>query len=209
MAINDVYKVRVVCNTAVSTSQIGVNVRYFLTTAEAGISQTPLQIAQFFDGIMAPLYKAYLVDTAGYRGVGVQKIRPSPPAVETSTSANTGPGLIANPPVPTQVAGLITWQTGFAGPAQRGRTYLPFSSVQSVTSAGQWTAAQVTRFQAIATAWQTTRVIAAGGNSITLVAVLWHRATATTTQITNNRVLAFTATQRRRGDYGRTNFLPF
>jgi hypothetical protein len=111
---------------------------------------------------------------------------------------------------PTQVRGLISWKTQYAGRAYRGRTYLPTPSIANVTTMGKPQPALLTTYSGLATYLQGT--VTSGGTS--WIPGIYHRIpTAGISSIFDRFTAALVgsgfATQRRSGDYGRVNGPPF
>lgn len=206
LALGDIIRVRVACYTS---NQQGINVAHFRVSNVTGTSQTDFQVANAFDTTLAPRYKAAINVSARYRGVSVQRIRPLPPTFPQIITASDGVGTVAGDLLSTQVSGIASSQTNFAGAAFRGRVYIPFASEASNDAVGIPTAAYVLLIADIAEELFTPVTIAVGANGLTLVPVVYHRAAGTATDITNYIARQKWATQRRRGSYGKTNPTPF
>ena len=213
--VNDILEVRVVC---FQQDQVGINVYHHKVTAVLGAGLSQGQLAQSIDGILAPLYKAAICNLATYRGIAVQKLRPVPRPPAEFTIGNTAVGTGGATLMPRQTCGLIACFTNLAGPRYRGRAYIPFPSAQFQTaSADAPTPAYIALLNPIASNVYQSVTYFSGVNQVTLKPVLFNRAIVaprppqpeTTTDIVNAAVRPLWATQRRRGDYGRTNFSPF
>jgi hypothetical protein len=197
--------------------QLAVNVWYYVVTNVAGVCPNINLITLAFDAIAAPLYKAVLTNGASYRGTAGQKI--SSVAVGYAieglyqTSANSGIGSGGTTALPTQVSGIITKRTNIAGRTGRGRVYIPFPDESFVTgTTGAPTAAYITALNLLATNLFFGVTAGSGGNTCVLSASLMREAPATTVSwpgITSYVSQAKFATQKRRGQYGRLNILPF
>lgn len=207
LATGDVIKVRIA---TIWQSQLGLQVRYYRVTVAVG---GPMQgeIASTLDGIYAPQLKPCLHIAATYRGTDVQRIWPLPPAAPAYEVANQGLGTVAGDGLPSYVCGLYGFVTQRAGRRYRGRTYIPFPGEASSDATGRPSGA----YQTLASAWGSTlwtqRLVSygAGARTATLDPILWHRDTLTWDVITGGAVRIYWASQRRRGDFGRTNLLPF
>lgn len=204
--VGDILRLRIVTYTS---SQIGVNTAHFKVTAVAGAAQTDAAIAAAFDTALAPRYTAVLSVGARYRGVSIQKIFPLPPKVPQAVVTNDGPGLVAGDMMAGQIAGLIWAKTANAGPTEKGRMYLPFVGEASNAATGVPTAGYVTDITDIADEVYTPVTVGAGGDTITLDPVVWHRGTLTATGIDSYGARTIWGTQRRRGSYGQMNLPPF
>lgn len=207
LADGDIIEVRHVSH---YDDQVGLNRRYFEVSNSAGGGITDQEAAGGLDGIAAPLYKACMAAAATYRGVSVQRALPAPRTVAVVSTANAGAGLNAGDVLPKQVSGLISLRTDFAGRAFRGRAYIPFPSEASNAADSQPVAGYITVLDNLAAYLIGAHIIAGGGGaSATLTGVLWRPPAGVTytyaQAISSNRW----ATQRRRGDYGAQNPLPF
>jgi hypothetical protein len=202
MAIGDIYKVRFACMLG---SQLGLNIRHYRTVAEP-LGPVPVSaIADAFDFEFAPLYKPLLVDNAEYLGVGVQLIVPAPPQLESFVVIRRGFGLAAGDPLPTQVSGLISLRTAFAGRRFRGRSYIPFPPEIYNDETGTPTAPYNTALAALALEQTQELTVTFVLQSTTLRPVIFHRTTSTSTDVTAAIPRDGWATQRRRGIFGRAN----
>jgi hypothetical protein len=204
LQVNDRCKVRVWCS---DNEQASVNTYYYKVTAITGGGATDLDFASNFDNVVAPLYKALLTTGTIYNGVQVKRDNILPEPITQFSNLNAGPGTAGAPGLPRQAAGLISWQTALAGPAFRGRTYLPFPDATHNTNAGVPTMPYVGNAQALATALASfTTVVGAGTASVSFV--IWSKKRLTLTPVTESFVADKWATVRKRGSYGRANVSP-
>jgi len=206
MALNDVYQVRSVCYT---TTQVAVNVRHYRVTAEAPPVPSAAIIAGQNGAAFAAAYTPVLVVLARFRGIGVQKVAPAPPLLEGTDILNDAPGTFPGEGLPKQVAGLITFRTPFAGRAFRGRLYAPFPSEDANTAVAVPSAPYLALLDALRLHYMASINAIAGGGNITMTPCIFHRSTATFTDINSSLIRTVWATQRRRSDFGRPNTLPF
>lgn len=183
-------------------NQAGVNVRHWRVLNKIAMGVDELVIANFFDSVLAPLYKGVLVDAARYEGVVAKRILPLPAGVPAISSTSAGPGQNTGDPLPRQVCGIITLRSIFAGRANRGRVYVQFPSEEVSDSTPKPSAFYLTQLAPLGAAYAQNHVIASGLNSNELVPVILHVATSTTTDIVVSVPRQKWATQRRRGDYG-------
>lgn len=190
------------------TNQQGLMVRHYENSAYTGEGSTLGAIATRLSTLLAPLVKPLLAVGATYRGIRVRRIDPLPPSPPAYELADQGPGTVAGDLMSPQTAGLITIGTAFAGRAYRGRAYIPFPSETDNDATGIPIPGYRTRADALALQLRTT-VVVGTVDSVTLIPVLWHRKTRTTTDITSSSTRPGWATQRRRGFFGRQNPIPF
>lgn len=207
IATGDILECRVVCWEP-NDNQLGLNVMHYLAGAPTG-PVTLGQAAVTLDGIIKAAYKAWLGNPAQYRGVGFTKIWPLPRTIEENTNASAGNGTGGANLAAQQASGLIQFRTGLAGHKGRGRIYPPFPPTAIQDADGNLTAGGATLVTAIGTAIGGGFTATGGGNNVGLTLCVYNRATHAATPITSFIVRQKFATQRRRGQYGRTNILPF
>jgi hypothetical protein len=205
-AINDVYQVSVYCTIA---DQVAVNVQHWIAGANTGAGCSDAQIASGFDVLYAPLYASVITAAAQYYGVKVQKIFPLPVSIPVFSKLNTQPGILGPNCVSKQTSGIITLRTALAGRKFRGRMYVPFPSSSNVTVNGQPNAGYMTALTNLAASQVVVQNFGGGGNTTPFTRAIYHRATHTFDRVLLVEPRPLFATQRRRGDYGRPNALPF
>lgn len=119
-------------------------------------------------------------------------------------------GDASSPGLPTQVSGLIRWVTDFAGAAGRGRSYIPFPSVDWMGANGFPTNEAIIALNAIADAIRAAipTVTGALGGVATFQQIIWNPISPEFAA--GNIVKSYLseqkfATQRRRGNFGKVN----
>jgi hypothetical protein len=206
VAVNDIYLLRCVAR---MPGQTAFNVSYWRSAGEtAPVPAISTIVAQFETRFFAA-YKGLMPTVAEWRGCGLRKIRPAPPTPESFNVTHAGPGDLASAPLPTQTCGLITLLTAFSGRKFRGRKYIPFPTEEDNTADAAPVATYVTRLNALKDFFTTTLSVAAGGGSIDLAPVIYHRATQTDDLVIGGRSATVWATQRRRGAFHAGDLLPF
>jgi hypothetical protein len=197
----------------VCSDQAAVTTHHFKVTSETALGCTLQEAANEFDSRLAVDYKAILSDQATYRGVQAyvnQLPLPAPAVAAFSSGIGTG-GAIGNA---TQVCGITSWLTDFAGPGFRGRSYWPFpaTSADSVNPTPN-----PTYLASLATlVTQMTGAITITGSAGSSTMFLWLRQGKNKAGIvqpgqfiTGNVNQPKWATQKRRGlGYGRANASP-
>jgi hypothetical protein len=206
LELADIIRVRIASYTP---SQVGINTAHFVVVMKAGVGATTQQVAETLDVALEARYKAVLSVGARYRGVSVQRVHPGGVTVPSATSDNDGPGAVAGDMLATQVSGIVSSRTDLAGPRYRGRVYIPFPGETDNQATGVPSAAYVTAIEDLAEELFTPFTAGAGGNTVTLDPVVFHRDTNSGTAITSFIARTVWATQRRRGAYGRMNLPPF
>jgi len=208
IANNDIWQVRIYTN---MQNQLAVNSFYYKGSAVTGVVPSSTWLSQI-DAAWASDWKALLTNAAVYLGVTVQRMLPLPKTILEPTAVGTGTGNAGATMMPKQVSGIGTFRTDFAGPSARGRVYIPFPDEADNGATAVPSAGYLTRLTTMMNLLSIPFVVApGGGNTATLTRVLWHPAlsAATALTVTSFLVRAKWATQRRRGDYGQPNQLPF
>lgn len=187
------------------TAQLGLNVLHYRISAVTPPESSHQQIANELETAFAPLYKAVISSQASWLGLTVQRENPLPRTVLVGSTGLSGAGNLAGDPLPTQVAGILTFRTGFAGRAFRGRAYLPFPTESVNDSQNQPTTGYIIAAQALGAALIQPRTFINGAGQTTIVFVVFHRGNRTSTDVTTGIARGRWATQRRRGDFGTPN----
>jgi hypothetical protein len=207
--LSDIYEIKFYCLQSISPQQLGLNVLHYKVLASLGTSPPEQDIADAFAGSSAAVYKALLSQDAEFYGVGIQKIFPLPKPVATFSANGRGAGTDAFSLMPTQVTGLLTWRTEFAGRAFRGRSYLPFPAKDASSGDEIPGAAYLANLFSWATAISAPLTVGGGGNTRRFELGIWQRHSSAWVAVHDFLVRRKWATQRRRGDYGRINTVPF
>lgn len=214
LATNDLVSLRVWCR---DEEQAAVNTLWFWALPVIG-TISDATVAAFFDAMMAPLYKLLISNVASYLGVEVQLRRgspsvPSQPAL-SGLFPDTGSGG-ANA-LPRQVTGLLSFRTATAGPAFRGRIFLPFPSTAGSTTQGEPTAPYISAIEDLRDAlipfMGDGDTIVGGSGSANLILIVRHRGLAypaDRTIVESGVARTAFGTQRRRGTLGEANKAPF
>lgn len=197
----------------VASEQAAVNRVWYQAVSQAGNGGSDADLANVLDPILGPLYKAAIYNTANYRGIQVQIYRNGQPFAWVSQAGAAGVGTNGAIALPRQASGIFSVTTTLAGPAFRGRMYIPFPSTSADVGGGTPTGTYLTQVQAIGTAWLAQRTVGSGGNTTVLNPVIVHKVAAGQPAIvpsfwTNAIGIAKFATQRRRGSYGKANSSP-
>lgn len=205
LALNQIIQYRVFC---VLGSQVSVNVRYGKITAVVG-APTDLDAVTAIDAVMAPLYKPLVTAAGSYYGVSAQIVSMVPKPIPQVTAVSSGAGSAGANACPSQDCGLLTLKTASSGPGFRGRVYLPFLATGSLASTGFTSGAYQSAAASLAAAFVGPLFIGSGGNTATMTAVLYKRASGTSIPLLTYVIHTGVATMKKRGAFGRTNSLPF
>lgn len=212
LAVGAVYKMRTYC---FQGNQAGINTRYFKVLSLTGAPASEASICSALDGTLAPFYKLLLANTALYIGTNIQnQTLPLPFPQPVGFSGNQGIGTAGATPLPGQISGIYTVQTGFAGRGFRGRVYVPFPATAGSTTTAPplMTGAYQTQLQDLANVCVGNQTVAAGGATYAIVYGLVHSKPLALKGVfiasTAAKFGLNWATQRRRGDFGRLNTQP-
>lgn len=186
--------------------QLGLNVRHYRSVAVVGAGVPPSAVATAIFASLGPLYVNILTASASFESVSVAKILPLPRGMSQQTTDTPLVGLQVGDPLPKQVAGLISLRTLFSGRRFRGRMYIPFPpEILNELPDARPSASYLTVLGTIASFVIAPLPISVGADSETFLPVVLHRDDLTDTFIFDAMVRPVWATQRRRGDFGRTN----
>jgi hypothetical protein len=201
----DVCQVTVYCR---CQEQGGLNVRHFKVRSGGSLGLTDADFAAYVSNAIKNDYKGYLAAAATYVGVGVQLLTPVIQPTPAYSTLGTGTGSGGGDPLPKQVAGITTLLTAYRGRKYRGRMYFPFAPEDSNDANDQPDGFTTGFWDNIGAFFTSAHVVTVGASTLTLDGVLYHRADGSTTTLTGYRTRGRWATQRRRGDFGKTNVLP-
>jgi hypothetical protein len=98
--------------------------------------------------------------------------------------------------------------TAYAGRAYRGRIYVPFPTTAYFGPLGEMATAYVTAQIAYANAISGFNTATVSGRTATFNLIIWHRGPRNFTYVASSFIHAMIATQRRRGDYGKSRQPP-
>lgn len=203
----DHVQVRVVCYTP---SQISENVLdYVVRSPVITLGATLQEIASAIATTFHTDYKAFMPSVARFRGVSAQELS-NPVSIPYTDSTKDGPGVNGALLAPTQTSGLIRKQTLSGGRSNRGRIYIGLVSQANIAGTGGMNGAGLTLLDNIKDTIDVAQTIVGAGGTTTLDLVVWHRGGAFNYTLVSQLVAASEwATQRRRGQFGRTNVVPF
>lgn len=210
MPVNDIYQARITTYRA-DIQQLGLVIRHWRVSVSIPPEPGPAQIAAALGGLIGPSITPVMTAAASYRGTGVQKIAPLPAGSEAISIVGQAPGDEAGDPLPAQCTYLISFKAALSGRRFNARSYIPFPPETFCDITSRVTAPGLAALQntALALTNVTTVLSVPPGGNIILVPCIFHRDTLTSDDITIFAVRAFFATQRRRGDFGKINPLPF
>lgn len=194
-------------------SQAAVNSYNYICIAVSGGTVTDQDFCDVQEPGMATFYKGFMPSSALFNGVQVyylQRSGPLPAAV--SNKIHTGVGTKGTTPAPKNTSCILKYKTPLRGPAERGRVFLPFASIDWLDVLGDPTTAMNVYVNSFASALLPPIVVNVGGNTATLVWSIVHRhpkpAPMTTSQISEAEIAGKFGQMHKRGDYGRPNVSP-
>lgn len=210
----DVVLTRTVCSFA---GQVSMNVAGWTVGTVVAAGVTLLEIADDLDAFFSAVYPALLTNNAQYYGLGARKFVGQRLSLEFAGTANVSAGTGGATPLPTQTCGMVTKQSAVAGPAGRGRIYVPFPDASMNAAPGIPTAGYMTNLGLMAARYANPRVVVGAGGSVTLTPAIVRYPRPNlptpillgTTPWANATARQKWATHRTRGVYGRLNSLPF
>jgi len=207
LVLGNVYKSSFICRDEAQIAWLDRYWKYDFQTGPGNL--TVEQLGNALDMEFADLYKSLLNNTAEYRGVLVQRVTGIPPyEVPVVANFDPGPGIAGPIAMAKQTAGLISLYAAFSGRRYQGRQYVPFPSTSDDVGAGRPSISYVLRLAVLADRFSKKFSVVIGVDTAEFLPVLFHRDTLTSDVITTFRARAAWASQRRRGDYGRTNISP-
>jgi len=190
---------------ALDNNQLGImNMALYCTSAAgAGVvtfGDVALDRVNSLDAVIQPV----MAIQAKFLGCKVSALDTVPrplPGIATSTSS----GSMTNPALPGQVSGIISWLTPLAGQKYRGRVYVPFPGADGNDTDNTPTAAYVNNLDNLGVVLIAPFGVTVAFATVNLTPVIYHRADNTGSNVTAFRSNKLWSTQKRRGNYGRTN----
>jgi len=203
--IGDLLEIKTFC---VHAEQVGLNVHHYIVENITG-SVTDYEVATAFDSAVSLLLRSMMASDSEYAGTTCQILNGSPPPVPVFSVGSAGAGTLGSVSLPTQTCGLITFTSQLIGRANRGRRYIAFPAADALDTDGTPIAAQVSNLDSLATVLLSVFPIVGGSGTISATLCIGRKPSLTFTRLTGKRVLKRWATQRRRGNFGAANKLPF
>lgn len=218
LQVDDLIHLRVWTQFA-AAKQAAVNSAWYTVASIGDPPATDADFATAMDAAIGPVMKPLLsaVATCEYRGVQVTVNNSDYPykniTLPVNGTAAAGAGTGGDIPMPTQTCGLIRFQATRPGPGGRGRWYLPFPPQDSDSGGGSPSNARILLQLDLAAVVGVNVALSEGGRTANLVRVLVHSPYKGSIPGLPSPVQDFIsstlwATQRRRGNYGRTNSSP-
>lgn len=191
--------------------QVATNKRdYQLVSITGGSQIVSTDILTQLDNNLALAYKNCMTSDATYYGSQLYYQTPvGPKPRPESTTGNQGPGNDAGEALPLQTSGLISLYTDTLGKSGQGRVYVPFPSVDSQGTDSTPDNLYLVDLNALRAVLVQPFNVISGGATGTFVPVLYVPGGVPPKQIINGIARDGWATQRRRGNFGRTNSAPF
>lgn len=170
-----------------------VNQRYYVMGALTASEPSPQTIAAAFDSAISLNYKLAVSVNWTWEFSRLQKVFPLPVRDAIDSTNGAGAGTITGDSLPTTVAAVAKFSTGFAGRAKRGRIYFP-GIAEASTLASFMTSGALVNFNQVASS------LAAPFNagSARFDPVVYNRTTHVSTLITGFVLRPLLGNQRRR-----------
>lgn len=147
MAEGDVFRLSTQSD-YISGGDDAVNVFHFEQVSPAIFATPGQDLAEAFIAACVPSYVNCM--TAGYvlHRIAVRQVTGGAEEFETTVTEPGTAGVVGSM-LPTTTAALISWRTGLAGRTKRGRTYLPPTNEEQLSS-GLWSSSYMTAMQGFA-----------------------------------------------------------
>lgn len=192
-----------------SVEQVALNVVHYQVISIAGTSTTVGQFLTDFEAPLAAALKPLLNNATAYMGTTIQLVHPNTDVAVVS-QANAGLGTGAGDLLPRQTAGFIKKRAVTPGRRRSGRIYVPFPSESHSTTEGHPSAAYQALLLTYGDLITKTFSTGVGANTAIVSGIIYRRtAPANSSEILGISISDRWATQRRRGDFGRPNAMPF
>lgn len=194
----------------ITQSQLGENVLHYEGLSFVGTGGTIADAAARISTVLAPLYKPLLHPAATFYGVMCRQVFPLPKSISYADATGAGSGTGTGGALPKQVSYLISKKSETPGRKGQGRLYVPFpAGGDNDTATAAPNAGAMVKLIALRAQLVSTLTIGAGGNTSVISPILWNQTEVRIVPITAMFAVQEWATQRRRGDFGRKNALPF
>jgi len=207
LALNDLIEVKLFC-TAPTVNQVSVNILRYLITAVTGASVTDVEAVDALSLTFSGDVKALLNNNANYFGMTLCRLKPLPRTTVTTSTSGNGAGTRSGDLAPAQLSAVLTKRTGKAGRRFRGRFYVPFPSQSDIETTSLPKAIYTADADTLGANIALVQVIIGGGGTASMTPIVYSPITPDLTPITNCTGALKFGTQRRRGEFGRTNLIP-
>lgn len=147
MAEGDIYRLSTLSD-YISGGDDAVNVFHFRQESPAIFASPAEDLAEAFIATVVPAYVNCM--TAGYvlHRIAIKQVTGGAQEYEQAVTEPGTAGVVGSM-LPTTVSGLLSWRTGLAGRSNRGRTYLPPTNEEQLSS-GLWTGSYMTAMEGFA-----------------------------------------------------------
>lgn len=205
---SQLYEVQFICR---SENQIAINNRFFVSAATfANSAYTEEQALDELNAVYSPLYADLLCETAFFYGT---RIRPLivPQILDWETQMVDLQGSVLGDPLPKQICGILSFNAGFIDRHYKGRNYIPFPAEANNASTSRPDTVYTNNLQTLAN--RSVGTITVDPLGIDPDAILYPHVYSRTLNLSQPLTVARRrerwGTQRRRGDFGQSNALPF
>jgi len=208
--VGDLALVRTYCYNQ-SNQQLAINDFWYRCSAIIGAGADDADFIDQWSLGVGPFYQDLMHSQGLYQGASVNLYRgANVPTLTVKTDSGNGAGTTAGNEMPSQVRGILHKQTNVGGARGRGRVYTAFMSAADNALTGTPTAGYQIKVDNLGTFADTQVVAVTGVNTSTLDHVLVNRNTRAYIPIVQSVSTKKWGTQKRSGDYGRTNtpFVP-
>lgn len=206
VAVNDKLEIKAYCALG---DQVGINVRHWTVSATTGGSLTEQQVADAYSQQLAPIMQSLISAYSKYLGVTLQTISITPKPAAVISTAGQGDGSNGGAHLPKQTCGFLRLKTAGSGRKSRGRVYTPFPPHLLTNTEGEPNPDMIDHLNALGNFYASSRGFVVGGATVVISPVIRNRAANEYSAVVNFETVPKWATQKRRGDFGRQNPIPF
>lgn len=211
--IGDILEVRSVCANG-DNDQIAINVFHYRMESQGSTAPVLQEIANNFHTAFENQYAFVMPPSCQFAGIGVKNITP-PATVEFVSTLPDAAGVGPPGELPNQVSYVVNFKTILSGRGHRGRCYPGFPPRDHANAQGNMSIAGITAVQLWASGFPITQNTGGGSETAVFRAVVLRRTQGglplpfpSYDFITTCTARLRFGTQRRRGDFGRTNARP-
>jgi hypothetical protein len=195
VAANDIIEVAILTQEA---ARDGWNILHYFVPTITGPAITYAQLAGALQSSVSPVITPLMPTVATFVGLTTRRVSPQPASVAFNPGNILAPGTATGDAMARQVCGAVTKQTELAGPANRGRMYVPFPTEGFNDANGNPTAAYLTILDDYANEVLTPKVVTIGTTAVTMIPGIYHREPQTISPLTGYTLRTYWTTQRRR-----------
>jgi len=174
------------------------NLWHFIVVSAAGPAITYADLATTLKAAVEPSYTQLLNVNAEFVGMTIKRMRPLPQSGAVNPGASNAAGLVTGDGMSRQTCGAVTKFNELAGPANRGRAYMPYPSETDNDADGNPTAGYKVRVKVVTDLLLKPMTVVSGTTTVIMLPIIYHKATGLFAPVTGSRVNDYWTTQKRR-----------